>query len=59
MDEMISVLEDILRELQDINGKLDEIKGDGLYNSISDVCNKLDSLETAIGEVDSSIMMLD
>ena len=66
MDELVSVMEDILAELQEMNSKLDEIKGYGAYNSItdlasgldditgtgccslSDVCDKLDSLETTI-----------
>ena len=45
MDEMISLLEAILSELQEMNSKLDDIKGDNPYNSISDVCEKLDELK--------------
>ena len=44
MDEMISVLQDILLELREINGKLDDIKGYSSDNSLSDVCSKLDDI---------------
>ena len=65
------VLQEILRELQEMNGKLDdirdeladirqsgaggvcekldEIKGEGFHNSLSDVCNKLDEIGNSIG----------
>lgn len=45
MDEMISVLQDILLELREINGKLDDIKGYGSDNSLSDICSKLDDIK--------------
>lgn len=48
MDELVSVMQDILAELKEMNSKLDDIKGTGLYNSLSDVCDKIDSLETTI-----------
>lgn len=58
MDELISVMEDIRDILSSIDAKLDtltyqvgsvdskisDIKGYGLYNSIADICDKLDNL---------------
>ena len=48
MDELVTVLESILSELQTMNAKLDEIKGMGMYDSISDVGDKINSLETTV-----------
>ena len=48
MYEVVSVLKEILDELKEMNSKLDSIQGDGLWNSISDVHNKLDDIETII-----------
>ena len=47
MDEMIEVLSAILEELQDINNKLDDIHGTGLYG-VDDVFDKLDDIATAL-----------
>ncbi len=51
---MMNLLNDILSELQDINEKLDnmnnklgDISGSGI-NSMDDICNKIESLETTI-----------
>ena len=35
MDELVTVLESILSELQTMNAKLDEIKGMGLMSAIN------------------------
>ena len=43
MDELISVMEEIRDLLNDIDSKLDDIRGNGL-SSISDVCDKLDDI---------------
>ena len=45
MDELVSVMQDILAELQEMNSKLDEIKGYGLDNSISDLASKLEDIK--------------
>jgi len=45
MDELVSVMKDILAELQEMNSKLDDIKGVGVYNSLADVCDKLDDIK--------------
>lgn len=55
MDRVVDVLQNILFELQEMNSKLDDIKGSGLYNSISDVCDKLDEVKEDLSEIDSSI----
>ena len=54
MDDLIEILRDIKDELVQINEKLcmidtisdtlTDIKGYGSYNSISDVCDKIDDL---------------
>ena len=47
MDEMMEVLNAILAELQDINNKLSDIQGTGLYG-MDDVFDKLDDIATAL-----------
>lgn len=42
---MEDLLEDILKELKKMNKKLDDIQGSGLYDSIADICSKLDDIE--------------
>lgn len=44
MDEMIALLEEIRDLLAEMNGKLDDIKGYGADNSISDVCDKINEI---------------
>ncbi|MBH0231386.1 T7SS effector LXG polymorphic toxin [Halobacillus yeomjeoni] len=51
MEELIEVMKEIRDELQEMNTKLDNIdyslgalKGNGLYDSISDLYEKLDDL---------------
>lgn len=55
MDELIDIMRLILVEVQEMNMKLDnidtsinEIKGFGIYNSIADVCQKLDEVDSTI-----------
>lgn len=45
MEELISVMQDILAELKEINSKLDDIKGYGSDYSISDLASKLDDIK--------------
>ena len=40
-----------------MNKKSDDIKGIGLYNSLSDVCNKLDSLEGEVRTLSIDILL--
>lgn len=51
MNELVSIMEEIRDLLFVMNNKLDDIssdinaiKGDGLFDSLSDVCNKLDEI---------------
>lgn len=44
MDELVSVMQEILRELKAINSNLEEIKKWNQDVSISDLCSKLDDL---------------
>ena len=45
MDTMIALLEEIRDLLSEMNEKIDEIRGDGAYNSISDICDKIDEVK--------------
>ena len=47
MDEMIQVLNSILEELQDMNRKLDDIRGTGIC-SLEDIGDKLDAISTSV-----------
>ena len=47
MDDMIALLGEIRDLLVEMNGKLDDIKGDGIYTSISDVCDKIDDISVS------------
>lgn len=59
MDELVTVLESILSELQAMNAKLDEIKGMGMYDSISDVCDKLDEVGDKINSLETTVTLGD
>ena len=59
MDELVAVLESILSELQTMNAKLDEIKGMGVYDSISDVCDKLDEVGDKINSLETTVTLGD
>lgn len=47
-DDSLSELEDINRKSDDILSGIQDLKGNGTFNTISDVCDKLESLETTI-----------
>lgn len=55
MDEMITVLKCILLELQEINTNIKELKGNGAFNSISDICEKLDEIQDKLYDIESEI----
>lgn len=57
MDKLILVLESILSELQKLNKKLDNIKEEGIYNSISDVYDKLDDVENQLENFETTITL--
>ncbi len=59
MDELVAVLESILSELQEMNTKLDAIKGSGLFDSISDACDKLDEIGDKIISLETTITLGD
>lgn len=59
MDGLVAVLESILSELQEMNTKLDDIKGSGLYDSISDACDKLDEIGDKIISLETTITLGD
>lgn len=52
MDELVFVMEEIRDLLSEMNSKLDnisndinQIKGNGVYDSLADVCDKLDEIK--------------
>lgn len=55
MEEIVQLLKYIVLELQETNSKLEEIKGSGAFSSISDICEKIDSLEDKLYDIESMI----
>jgi len=60
VNNLEQILKEILKELKEINLKLEsidnhvhEIKGTGLYDSVSDVCEKLDEICSSVDNIDS------
>ena len=58
MDEIVEVLNKILEKLDSINdgidelhSKLDDMQGIGLYNSISDVHDKLEEIKNTVEQI--------
>lgn len=51
MDELISVMKEIRNQLAEMNEKLDEIKGFGLCNNLSDIYNKLDEICCSVDNI--------
>ena len=50
MDEVVGLLTDILDELREINGKLDDIRGSTICDgSLEDIYDKLDEINDHIG----------
>ena len=50
MDEVVGLLTDILDELREINGKLDDIRGSTISDgSLEDIYDKLDEINDNIG----------
>lgn len=48
MEELVEVLQDILCELRDMNSKLDDIKGYGMNDSLSDIYDKLEDISDSL-----------
>ena len=48
MDELIEIISELLTEIRELNSKIDDIKGFGLYGSINDVCDKLDDIKSEV-----------
>lgn len=62
MEELLEVLEAIKDGVANINSNLEElresveeIKGDGLYNTLTDVCDKLDEIEFSVYSIKLSM----
>lgn len=55
MDEMISLLKYIAIELQELNATIKDLKGSGVFNSISDICDKLDEIQDKLYDIESEI----
>ncbi|MGL4912862.1 MAG: hypothetical protein ACRC3Y_10595 [Romboutsia sp.] len=48
MEELVEILKEINDNIILLNEKLDDIKGDGLYSSLSDVCDKIEDMKDNI-----------
>ena len=59
MDELVNVMEEILIELKEMNSKLDDIQGSGIYKSIADVCDKVDDVCDTIDSLETTITLGD
>ncbi len=53
-DEVLALLRDILTELHEISWKLDDIRGSGAFNSITDVNEKLEGLKESVDAISNS-----
>jgi len=51
MDELIEIMSELLAEIRELNSKIDDIKGSGIYNSINDICDKLDDVKSSIDDL--------
>lgn len=58
MDELIEILQEIRDGINNINynieqltDSVEELKGDGLNNSVSDICNKVDTIGDTVEEI--------
>ena len=57
MDEQaVALLRQILDELKKVNERLDIITENGSHYSIWDVCNKVDSVESALSGVSDTLV---
>ncbi|MBE6064216.1 hypothetical protein [Clostridium cochlearium] len=59
MEELIEVLQEIRNGINDMNFNIEqlkesveELKGIGVYNSISDVCDKLDDVYSSVTSIE-------
>ena len=58
MDDMLQVLNQILTELQDMNRKLDDIRGTG-FCSLEDIGDKIDGMTLQLNGLDDACDKLD
>jgi len=73
MNELVSILEDIRDQLAHLNDRIDSLTGCGCHNisdiveamesikgvgyDLSDVCSRLDSIDSSLSSIDTTIMM--
>ncbi|MGN8630184.1 hypothetical protein ACTNEW_01070 [Blautia sp. HCP3S3_G3] len=55
MEELVSVMMLVLEELREINTKLDDIKGIGVYGSINDLHDQLTEIDQSIDTLGDKI----
>ena len=55
IDEMINVLKCIFSELKELNENVKDLKGDGIFNSVSDICDKLNEIQDKLYDIESEI----
>ena len=58
MDELVAIMGEIRDQLVALNSKIDKLTSNGSYD-ISDVCNKLDVIDSSLGTIDSSLSLID
>ena len=58
MDELVAIMGEIRDQLVALNNKIDSLTCNGSYD-ISDVCNKLDVIDSSLGTIDSSLSSID
>ena len=56
MDHAADLLSEISAELSEMTGKIDDLMGSGLHNSITDVCTKLSDVESTLSSIDFNPM---
>ena len=47
--------DDVCDKIEETNNKLEDLRGTGLYNSVSDICDKLDTIDTSLTCIDLKI----
>lgn len=55
MERLIAVMREILEELKSVNSKLDNISGDSNLNAITEICDKLESIDDYMSDVKDDV----
>ncbi len=55
MDELVDIMRDVLNELEGINNKLESILGPSGFNSLSDIYDKIENIESYVSDVKQDV----